>query len=53
MFNAANDELEYRPYIREKEEGKEVNESVRQLFVLLHGRPNLGVFERALRIPSA
>ena len=35
------------PYIREKEESKEVNESVRKLFVLLDSSPNLGVFERA------
>jgi len=40
------------PYIREKEEGKKVNESVRKLFVLLHGRPDLGVFEREPWVPS-
>ena len=34
----------YRPYICEKKEGKEVNEGIREFFVLLQGRPNLGVF---------
>ena len=40
------------PYIREKEEGKKVNESVRKLFVLFGGRPNLELFERGTWVSS-
>ena len=50
--NAADNKSSWWPYIREEEEGNEVNESVRKSSVLLQGRPNLGLFERAPWTPS-